>query len=182
MPPIAVPPTWRKCSPLNSEFIFVKRRHNRSVINPAMVLWWGLFLVFQPPLLSVLCIFVYSEETSRVHSRAPLGMGPCALIFCMMSWVSLIYDSVLGTYCFMCSSTNLLTRPVGWCTELHIGLPGTLFCESLVTGKTCLPYFGLGKLNDQDFFSLKKSTCLMLINVSLIFSPISFVGSFSNSL
>ena len=62
---------------------------------------------------SWLGILVYKLDTSRVHNIAPSGICPRLLIFLMKSWVSLIWDFVCGTYCFICSSTNLLILLVG---------------------------------------------------------------------
>ena len=46
---------------------------------------------------SLFGILVYSEETSKVHNIAPSGIGPSAFIFLIKSWVSLMYELVLGT-------------------------------------------------------------------------------------
>ena len=75
----------------------------------------GSLLIFSSTakIPSLLGILVYRDDTSRVQRIAPSAMGPNSFIFLIKSWVSLIYDLVLGTESVICSSTSLLILLVG---------------------------------------------------------------------
>ena len=108
--PIAVPSICKKNSSLNSKYILCRTTFNKSRIYVAI----GLGML------------VY-KVTSNVASIASSGMGPNSMIFLMKSYVSRMYDLVLGTYFLMYSSTNLLMLNVGLFTELQMGLSGIPF-------------------------------------------------------
>ena len=80
-------------------FILCNTSLSRSSIKWTMGVLVGSFLNFSATanIPSLLGILVYSDDTSKVHKMAPSGIGPSSLIFLIKSWVSLMYDLVLGT-------------------------------------------------------------------------------------
>ena len=81
------------------KFILCNTSLSRSSIKLAMEVLVGSFLSFSATanIPSLLGILVYNDETSKVHRMAPSGIGPSSFIFLIKSWVSLMYDLVLGT-------------------------------------------------------------------------------------